>query len=282
MKQIDHEFTAEDIRILGSGEKVGILASVDYEGLPHLTLITSVLVNDPKHLKLGEFVVGLSKKVIQTNHKVGFAMMTLGKDLWVGKADWTHLAKSGPDYEIFNTTPMFRYNTYFGINTVHYFDLVETTRRAPLPMNPIIIAALKTMLGKGSTKTGQKETILTPFLQGLFNQLAALKFLAYVGSDGYPVVIPVVQCQAADSRRLAFSTGAFRDELHAIPAGATVAVFCMNFSFEDVLVRGTFNGFRKTLGGEMGTVDLNWVYNSMPPAIGQLYPPVEFKALTEF
>ena len=41
-----------------------------------------------------------------------------------------------------------------------------------------------------------------------------------------------------------------------------------------MLVRGTFRGFRRYRAVSLGTVDIEWVYNSMPPAHGQIYPEV--------
>lgn len=146
MKQ---EFSSEDIKDFTPSEKVGLLACVNPEGLPHVALITSMQANGPKELIAGEFVTGLSKKFIQQNHKAAFLIMSFDKNLWRGRAVWTHLKKSGPEYELMNRIPMFRYNTYFGINTVHYFDLLEVSEKAPLPMNGIIFAAVKTMLAKG-------------------------------------------------------------------------------------------------------------------------------------
>lgn len=281
MAAYKNEFSQEDIEAFKPSEKVGLLASINPEGLPHISLITSMQANNPRELLVGEFVNGLSKKYIQQNHKIGFLIMTFERVMWRGNATWTHLAKEGPEYEKMNLIPMFRYNTYFGINTVHYCDLHQVSERSPLPMTGIVLEALKTRIGKGSLKTN-KERILKPFVQDMFNGLTNLKFLAYVREDGFPTIVPVIQCQASDSTRLAFSAGVFGDELKAIPAGAQVAVFCMNFGIEDVLVRGTFNGLKRSLGINMGTVDIEWVYNSMPPAIGQVYPELKLEPLTEF
>jgi len=46
-----------------------------------------------------------------------------------GKVRWTHEVRAGEDYELYNHKPMFRYNAYFGIHTVHYLDLVELAAR---------------------------------------------------------------------------------------------------------------------------------------------------------
>lgn len=282
MTTMNKHFSPDDIKAFEPSEKVGLMATINYEGHPHVTLITSMQANDPSELIIGEFVTGLSKQFIQKNHNIAFLIMTFERDMWRGKATWTHLAKEGPEYERMNLIPMFRYNTYFGINTVHYFDLLEVSERTPLPMSRIIREALKTLISKGGVKSTQKERILKPFIENMFNSLTSLKFLSYIKEDGYPTIIPIIQCQASDSTRLAFSADVFGDEISAIPAGSSVAVFCMNFGIEDVLIRGTFNGFRRVRGVNLGTVDIEWVYNSMPPALGQVYPAVELKPVAEF
>jgi len=56
----------------------------------------------------------------------------------------------------------------------------------------------------------------------------------------------------------------------------------MTMGIEDVLVRGPFSGFKRYRGLPLGTVDIEWVYNSMPPCHGQIYPQVALKPVTEF
>ena len=177
---------------------------------------------------------------------------------------------------------MFRYNTYFGINTVHYLDLSETSGSQALPMPKIILSAMLTKLAKAAAATGLKDRILKPFAEDLFNQLGSLKFIAYVGPEEFPVIVPVIQCQAADSRRLAFSPFAFSDELKRIPKETPVAVFGLTMGMEDVLIRGIFRGYQRTIGLTLGTIDIEWVYNSMPPAHGQIYPEVALQPITDF
>ena len=62
----------------------------------------------------------------------------------------THLKKEGPEYERYNEIPMFRYNTYFGINTVHYLDLIETSASRELPMPQIVLSAVLTTANTSS------------------------------------------------------------------------------------------------------------------------------------
>ncbi len=275
-------FTETDMKAFAPSEKVGIIATVTPEGLPHLSLLTSVMAVKPDQLIIGEFCKGVSKDYMQRTRKIGFAILTLDKKLWRGFALWTHLQKEGPEYEIYNQQPMFRYNTYFGINTVHYLDLIYTTPGRALPLRSVVGSALLTKLAKGSAAKAGAKRVLTYFGEHLFNGLESLKFLSFIGEDGFPVIIPVIQCQAADASRLAFHPGAFGDELTLLKPGMTVSVFCLTMQMEDVLVRGIFNGYARHRGVKLGTMDIDWVYNAMPPNHGQIYPPVPLQRVVNF
>jgi hypothetical protein len=275
-------FTHDEQKAFEPAEKIGIVACVNPHGQPHVSLITSIMAPRPDQVTLGEFCRGLSKQYIQQAPDIAFLIMTMDRRLWRGRARWTHLRREGPEFQRYNDIPMFRYNTYFGINTVHYLDLVETTEAMPLPMAGIVASALLTRVGKGAAATGDPQRILKPFAEGLFNQMGSLKFISYIGTDGVPELVPVVQCQAADSRRLAFAPLAFGRELRRIASGTEVAVFCLTMGMEDVLIRGTFRGFKRHRLITLGTVDIEWVYNSMPPAHGQIYPEVPLEPVIEF
>ena len=163
-------------------EKIGIVASINPEGLPHVSLITSIMAPKSDLITLGQFCEGFSKQYIQKNHNIAFLIMTMDKKMWRGKAQCTHLKKEGPEYERYNEIPMFRYNTYFGINTVHYLDLIETTECQGLPMPQIIIAAILTKIAKTGVQPGIAERILTPFAEKLFNQMDSLYFSSRAAS----------------------------------------------------------------------------------------------------
>jgi hypothetical protein len=265
--------------------KVGLLATTNAQGLPHLTLISSLQANAPNQLIFGQFVEGTSKQTLRENStaaRVGFLIMTLNKELWRGKARFTHTARQGPEFEMYNNTPMFRYNAYFGIHTVFFMDLVEQSGREELPMGQVVRAAIQTMVARMLWRERNHRVVLNLWTRQLMNKLDNLKFVSYVGSDGYPVVIPAIQAQAAGQRHIVFSSGAYHDDLEAIPRGETVAVFGMSLDMEDVLMRGQFQGIRRIGGIRCGSVEVNWVYNPMPPNAQQIYPPIDLAPVTVF
>ena len=72
--------------------------------------------------------------------------------------------------------------------------------------------------GEGAVCPKQaKMQVLNGWTQAFFDKIDNLKFLGYVGADGYPVIIPLIQAQALDAEHLIFSFGAFGDELARHP-----------------------------------------------------------------
>ena len=275
-------FSEEDIKSTQPEMKVGLLATVTPEGLPHVTMLSTVMACGPAQVCFGQFTEGMSKKHILQNPKTGFLMMSLDRNLWRGKATYTHSARNGREYDYYNNVPMFRYNAYFGVHTVYYLDLIEQTGRSPLPMNRIIFASVQTMLARMLGGKPGRIPVINPRTRAFLDKMDNLKFLAYVGPDGYPLIIPAIQAQSLDTQHVLFSTSVYTEELMAIPAGVPLAVFSMALTMEDVLLRGTYQGIRRVGGFKAGVVEVDWVYNPMPPVPGQVYPATEIRAVTQF
>lgn len=275
-------FSEADIRSTQPAMKVGMLATVTPEGLPHVTLLSSLMACGPQQMCFGQFTEGTSKKHILTHPKTGFLIMSLDRSLWRGQARYTHFTKSGAEYDHYNNVPMFRYNAYFGVHTVYYLDLLSHSGKSPLPMNRIIFAAIQTMIARGLGRKRATTSVLNTWTRAFVNKIDNLKFLSYIGADGYPVIIPAIQTQCLDAQHLLFSTSVYADELDAMPANVPMAVFSMALTMEDVLLRGTYQGVHRTGGIKTGVVEIDWVYNPMPPIPGQVYPQAEIKPVTQF
>ena len=83
----------------------------------------------------------------------------------------------------------------------------------------------------------------------------------------------------ANAFRLVLAAVGRRSELLALPTDRPVAVFALNMATESVLLRGGFRGFR---AGGLGALDIDWVYNSMPPQQGQIFPPLPLEPVRQF
>ena len=268
-------FTRADIEAHAPAMKIGVLATVSENGLPHMTLLSSLRASSPTRLTFGQFTEGFSKKNVERNPRTGFLVMTLQKELWRGTASFSHTEKGGPEYDAYNNEPLFRYNAYFGIHTVFFLDLMAHTGRERLSMGGIVSASLATAAARAAAGTAAQCRALNQWTRGVMGAMGNPKFAAYVAPDGYPRIIPIFQAQAGSRDRILFSPLAYGDELEAIPAGTCLAAFGMTLNMEDVLMRGTYAGIRRICGIRCGQLEVDWVYNSMPPAPGQIYPPTE-------
>jgi hypothetical protein len=141
-------FTKEEIDIFAPVMKIGLLADITPEGLPHITMLSSLKAADEKTMTWGQFTEGISFQNVRENPNIGWLIMTLDKDLWQGKGRFTHTATSGEDFDWYNEVPMFRYNAYFGIHTVYYIDLVQHSGMQPLSMPSVVMSAMKTLVAK--------------------------------------------------------------------------------------------------------------------------------------
>jgi uncharacterized pyridoxamine 5'-phosphate oxidase family protein len=275
-------FSEDDIKSFLPEMKIGLLATVNPQGKPHVSLISSIIASSPTQMAFGQFMEGLSKEYIKENPKTGFLIMSLDKQVWRGKATYTHALTSGEEFDFYNNIPMFRYNSYFGIHTVHYMDLLNHSGKSALPMGKVIWAAILSTIARTLAKKENKAEVINPWTRAFMNKLDNLKFLAYVDADGYPVLIPAIQTQTLDSSRLLFSTAVYGADLKQIPAGTSLAVFGMTLNMEDVLLRGEYKGIQTIAGLPCGIVEIDYVYNGMPPVPGQVYPPIPLKAVTKF
>ncbi len=275
-------FSESDIENFKPEMKVGLLATASKQGLPHLTLISTLQACSATGLFWGQFSEGISKNNIHENPHTGFLIMTLDRNLWRGKARFTHTSRTGAEFDLLNNTPMFRYNAYFGVHTVYYMDLVSQTGKQPLPMGGILQAAVKTMIARTLAGKGGEKEVINGFTRRLIDKMTNLKFLAYVDADGYPFIIPVIQAQTAGTDRIIFASSVYGDDLKSIAKGSTVALFGMSFEMQTVVLRGAYQGISSVGGVRCGSMEVDWVYNPMPPKPGQVYPLKKLEAITSF
>ena len=268
-------FTEGEIASLSPATKIGLLATVNDEGFPHITLLSSLQAASPTRLTFGQFVEGLGKAHVRKHPEAGFLIMTLRREMWRGTARFTGTARTGPELEAYNQAPMFRYNAYLGIHTVYSFDLVEHGGREALPMGRVAAASLATKAALPFAARSRTDVALNRWTRDLLSGMGNLKFAAYVDDSGFPRVVPVIQAQCSPGDTIIFSTAAFTDEIVAVPEGTVMAVFGMTLKMEDVLVRGTFRGRRRIGPFRCGLLEVDWVYNSMPPVPGRIYPPAD-------
>jgi hypothetical protein len=269
--------TPEAMKLFASDSKIALIAVRDESGYPHITMMSTLMAKDEKSVMFGQFCEGLSKKFIHERPKTAFLLMSVDKEMWRGKAVFTGTAATGPEFDIFNSKPLFRYNTYFGIGRVYYLDLVEITEKEALPMGAVIRSALVTRCRKGGVR-GNENGALSHISRALADGLATLKFIAAEDEQGFCNITPIVQAASSTDGRIVFTRKPYADELKKLKPGQKAAVFAMNLSLESVLIKGVYRGLEKGLC----VLDAEKVYNPLMPLPGYIYPKPPLREVAEF
>ena len=251
--------------------KIGLVATIDDELKPHITVLSTLMGKDDNKMMLGKFCEGLSKEHLPKRPQAGFLIMNPKKQFWYGKMTFTDTKKEGDDYVLYNNQPLYRYNTYFGINTVYYFDLNEISEGEFLPMPDIIKNSLKVMLNKRKYIDKTKTQVMKPWAIKFTSKLDTLLFVSYVDKDGYPTIIPIIQAQSAGSGRILIKNAPFAERLAELKENQDIAILAFAMSMETVLLKGKFSGFDPK---GFGYLEIERVYNSMPPVHKYIYPEI--------
>ena len=111
------KFNTFDIQETAPLEKIGICATQNLDGQPHITFINSLMALNETTMTLGQFIRGNSKYFMQKNPKVAFFILSVRtKKTWTGKIVWTKKLDQGTELETYKEKPLQRYNAYFPIH----------------------------------------------------------------------------------------------------------------------------------------------------------------------
>ncbi len=268
------ELSSEEIEFTTPEVMAKFVSTIDEEGYPHITFITSNVAISAKRIKWGEFTRGRSKGHVVKRPQQGIIYMNVAPPFKFlqAKVKLESWSLEGSDAEDFNKMMLFRYNTYMRVYRVFFNDLVAARPLRSIPLMGIVKGVIQNKL-KSYAKTGMPEPRLEKVGTSVFNGALNPKFLSYIDTDGYPVIIPVFQARAVEGKTIAVPYTQFKTDLNAIPEGSKVSVFAMNFESINQMIKGTVK-IKDSWGL---AIDIEKIYNSMPPKTGYLYPKKEIK-----
>ena len=254
-----NKISKEELTSIEKSGKLGIVGTIDNIGDPHLTLLTTLMPCSESEMVIGQYSKGSSMVNMRERTKCGFSIFGSDLSYWSGTMDFKYSKTDGPEHTKYNNMPMWRFNTYFGIYEVYYFDLVNITEKAVLDVASIGAGVQKSMMKKAVLASDEGEKILRHYAVKLFDGVTNPKFISYINEDGYPVVVPVIQAAQVNTNTIILSDEPCSELLAPLKAGARVAVMALSTALESVVVKGTFSGFQDGVG----TIAIDRVYNSM-------------------
>jgi hypothetical protein len=159
------------------------------------------------------------------------------------------------------SSSLLRYNAYTGIRNagiIHVRSVEEAFRISKLQVaKDYLLARLAALRGSASSDGGVEMPLP---VQHEFAKMAAVKVLAWVGEDSYPIVVPALSLQPARAESLVCWKGTRFPEPRQ---DAMVASNILTFEAISYQVKGHWAG-----AGRLGTIQIQEVYAGGPPIPG--------------
>ncbi len=186
------------------------LATRSAAGVPNVVPCISILPADdqPDTLIFGNFLLRKSIKNLQEDTRVAILVITPDLRGWMLKGDLVGFQRTGPYVDRQMSGSLLRYNAYTGIRNAGIIRVSAVTGTFAISKLQVArdyaLARLNT-LRAGAPGDGATKIPLAVRLE--FAKMAAVKVLAWVHEDGYPVIVPALALQPAGDKRLVWWKG---------------------------------------------------------------------------
>ncbi len=240
------------------------LATRSEAGVPNVVPLVSLLPaeDEPGTLFFGNFLLRKSVRNLQEDRRVGMLVITQEMEGWMLKGDFVEFQSTGPYYEQQMSSPLLRYNAYTGIRdagVIRVRSLEGRFRVSRLQVMCDFLLARQAARRAGPRAAG---AVTLPFaVRREFAKMVAIKVLAWLDRDGYPLVAPALSLQPAGEQALVCRQAA--RPLAAPPEGAQVAANILTLDAVSYQAKGQW-----TAEGRTGRIAVQEVYAGGPPLPG--------------
>ena len=280
-KEWNTKFSKDGMELSDLDVGLKLLATIDPRGWPHITMISFNRAKTPEQVVWGEFTVGTSKRNVLQNPKQGAFYMNavMPFKFLQAKITFDHRVKGGEDCDHFSRGQMLRYNTYMNVEKAYYNFVKAVTLVMDLEVLAIAKGLILNLFAKRKAKDSNAENKMPLLGYDLYNNPFNPKFISFLDpDDGYPLIVPCFQIRAPDRSKLIFPYSQFKEDLEKLKEGAHVSTFAViadEIELINLVIQGTFSGTQKFGGVKCGIIEIDEVYNSMPPVAGVIYPKLK-------
>lgn len=184
------------------------LATRSAEGRPNVVPCISLLPAEDQAdtLFFGNFLLRKSVKNLQEDRRLGLLVVTPELKGWILKGDFLEFQRTGPYVDQQKSSSVLRYNAYTGVRNAGLIRVSSIEGSFILSKFQVITDYLLARLAafrQGQEGVSSKNGTFVPLaVRREFARMAAIKVLAWIGTDGYPQVIPALSLQPAGGKKL--------------------------------------------------------------------------------
>ena len=246
------------------------LATRSAQGAPNVVPCVSILPADdrPDTLFFGNFLLRKSIKNLEEDQRLAVLVITEDLDGWILRGDFVEFQRSGPYVERQMNSDLLRYNAYTGVRNAGVLRVTGIDRGFSISKLKVAGDYLRARLAGRrrainkicNSAMGSEVTEIPGPTAREFARMVAVKVIAWLENNGYPMVVPALSLQPAGPYGMAAWLG---DDLPAPPQGNKVAANILTFEAISYQVKGRWYPF-----GGAGALQVEAVYAGGPPYPG--------------
>jgi hypothetical protein len=233
---------------------------------PNVVPVMSWTLYKGNTLVYGDFMTYKTRKNVNDgNKKMSLMIFTTDLDSWLIKADFESYHRNDEVYEFIAQTPLFRYNQYTNARGAGVAEVNWVSEKYSISKMNVLSAFLKAkMAGRKVPRKESVEGNMPLNIYNRFSQMAAVKAIAYVSDDGYPVAFPEFGMLPVSSNRIVVRRGEERRRGFKLKDNTRVAISLVTLEPAAFQLKGYF----REIDDSTGYIELDRVYACSLPRPG--------------
>ena len=243
------------------------MVTKDSEMEPNVVPVMSWTVYQDKTLVYGDFMTFKSRKNVESgNYQMSILVFTTNLDSWLIKADFESYHRNDEIYEFIAQTPLFRYNQYTNARGAGVAEALWASEKYGISKIGVLSAFLKAKLAGRKVPIEETTEGNMPLnVLKRLSQMAAVKIIAYVSEDGYPVAFPEFGMIPVSSNRIVVKRGEEKRRGFELKDGMRVAISLVTLEPAAFQLKGVF----RVLDDSTGYIELDRVFTCSLPRPGE-------------
>ena len=213
--------------------------------------------DQPDIVFFGNFLLRKSIRNLKEDARVGILVITPELRGWILKGDFVEFQRTGAYVEKVMSGSLLRYNAYTGVRDAGIIRVRSVENTFAISKLQVMTDFLCARIAGLRSSRANGGVVMPHQVQNEFAKMIAVKVLAWLGEDGYPIVVPALSMQPAGARELVCHT---LSKLPRPPAGVQVATNILTFEAISYQVKGTWDA--------RGKICVQEVYAGGPPLPG--------------
>lgn len=242
------------------------MVTKDSEGEPNVVPVLSWTVYEANTLVYGDFMTYKTRQnLINGNTQFSILVFTTDLDSWLIKAKFESYHRNDEIYEFIAQTPLFRYNQYTNARGAGVGEAIWASQKYGISKLIVLSAFLKAKMAGRKVQTHETEEGNMPLnVFKRMSQMAAVKVIAYISEDEYPVAFPEFGMVPVSSNRIVMKRREEKRRGYSLTDGSRVAISLVTLEPAAFQLKGTF----REINESTGFIELDRVYTCSLPRPG--------------